>query len=289
MAFTDHCDLYAAVNEAGVNLITAHIMRQRPSLFNYATLFIAQHPSLACEPVAATPDIKAYGNPLFTLENPLPLLGVDAPPVALNYCAQLTKAEVDFFPGDIVVLPAEMNPPLPAQHLAIQARLCAGLDCGRSQIEWIEPQPPGQQPGQQPEPPGHQLPGRDGALPMQPPIVPSDRRLDCFCLDGFVIAHLAIETLFGEPTLVAHVDAVDVPELAPPGLKQAVNCYLFDTFELLLREKLTFPVVHTFLFDFSFLKLPNITVMPAPNPPVPNNPAIEDDQLKIFIDFQVGP
>src|SRR5262249_2896860 len=119
MAFTDHCDLYAAVNEAGVNLITAHIMRQRPSLFNYAPLFIPQHPSLAGEPVAATPNIRASGNPLSTLKTPLPLLGVDAPRVALTYCAQLPKAEVVFFPGDIVVLPAEMTPPLPAQHLAI--------------------------------------------------------------------------------------------------------------------------------------------------------------------------
>ena len=57
----------------------------------------------------------------------------------------------------------------------------------------------------------------------------------------------------------------------------------------MLTEKLTFPLVHTFFFDFSFLKLPNITVVPAPNPPVPNNPAIEANQLKVFIDFEVGP
>jgi hypothetical protein len=56
---------------------------------------------------------------------------------------------------------------------------------------------------------------------------------------------------------------------------------------MLLRQKLAFPVVHTFFFDFSFLKLPQITVEPAPN--LPNNPAVEDDQLKLFINFKVGP
>ena len=68
MAFTDHCDLYAAVNEAGLNLIALHIMRQRPSLFNYATDFVAKHPSVACEPVLHTADITTYNNPLFTVE-----------------------------------------------------------------------------------------------------------------------------------------------------------------------------------------------------------------------------
>jgi hypothetical protein len=266
VAFTDNCDLYAAVDEAGLNLIARHLMRQRPSLFNYATTFISQHPQLACEKIDFSGDITTYNNPLFTVESPLPLLGVDAPPVALNYCAQLTQALVDFFPGNAIVLPPELNPPLPAQHFALKTRLCAGLDCASNQLGDIEPGT------------------RD-----TPPIVPTGRKLDCFCLDGFVIGHATIREMFGTPTLVGEVDMVDVVEIAPVGLKQAVNCYLFDTLELLLREKLTFPVIHTFFFDFAFLKLPSITVEAAPNPPVPNNPAIEDNQLKIFIDFQVGP
>ncbi|MGH9398636.1 MAG: hypothetical protein ACRD18_17535, partial [Terriglobia bacterium] len=83
MALTDDCDLYAAVNEDGINLIARHIMRQRPLLFNYATAYIAQHPRLACQPVDHTQDVTDYGNPLFSVESPLPLLGVDSPPVAL--------------------------------------------------------------------------------------------------------------------------------------------------------------------------------------------------------------
>src|SRR5580692_2711599 len=52
MPYTSNCDLYAAVNEAGINLVARHVMRQRPSLFNYATAAIAQDPQLACVQVA---------------------------------------------------------------------------------------------------------------------------------------------------------------------------------------------------------------------------------------------
>src|ERR1700680_611381 len=101
MAFTDHCALYGAVHENGVNLIVRHIMRQRPSLFNYATQDIRNNPQLACAPVEHTSDVDTHSNPLFHLQDPLPLFGVDAPPVGLNYCVQLTNVEVDFFPSNV--------------------------------------------------------------------------------------------------------------------------------------------------------------------------------------------
>lgn len=285
MAFTDNCDLYAAVNEAGINLVARHIRRQRPSLFNYATAYVAQHPTLACQAVDHTQDVTDYHNPLFTVENPLPLLGVDAPPVALNCCAQLVDAKIDFYPGNVIKLPAELKPPLPAQHFALYARVCGGMDCPITEvIDQIEPWPPGQQ--GQGSTAGE---GQGGGKQSVPPIVPPTRKLICFCLDAYLIGHVSIEPLFGKLMLVGHVDAVDIVDIKPNNLESIIDCYLRTTVELLLREKLTLPIVHTFLFDFSFLKLPKITVELAPNPPVPNNPAIEDDQLKIFIDLKVGP
>src|SRR4051794_16264190 len=100
MAFTNNSDLYAAVTEDGVDLVVQHIRRQRPSLFNYSTVYIAQHAELACAPVDHTKDIETYNNPLFHLEAALRLLGSDAPPVGLNFCAQLVEAEVDFHPSN---------------------------------------------------------------------------------------------------------------------------------------------------------------------------------------------
>ena len=37
MAFTDESDVFGSVHEDGINLVVRHLMRQRPSLFNYAT------------------------------------------------------------------------------------------------------------------------------------------------------------------------------------------------------------------------------------------------------------
>src|SRR5438094_472417 len=111
VALTDGLDLYAAVHEDGVNKALLHLARQRPSLFNYATAEIAANPKAWCRPIDHTNDVTKYGNPLFTIVDPLPLLGADAPPVALGFCAQLTRAQIDFHPGNSIVLPAELNPP----------------------------------------------------------------------------------------------------------------------------------------------------------------------------------
>src|ERR1051325_4552165 len=56
MAFTNHSDLFAAVHEHAINTTIAHLMRQRPSLFNYATLIFTQAlSSQFCKPIAPPP------------------------------------------------------------------------------------------------------------------------------------------------------------------------------------------------------------------------------------------
>ncbi len=284
MALTDDCDIYAAVDEEAANRIVQHVMRQRPSLFNYASSYIAAHPKLACAPVQRTSDVDLYHNPLFQVEPPLPLVGVDAPPVALNYCAQLVDAEIDFSPGNRFQLPGELNPPLAAQRLALQLRICAGLDCPVPElIDGIQPGSPDEQASQSGSDRGK------SAQPPPPPFVPPTRQLLCFCLDVFAIGHLEIDDLFGEPHLVIHIDAVDIVDIKPDALESTLNCYIRSVAELILREKLTFPVLGTFLLNLPFLKLPKVTVSLAPNPPVANNPAVEDNQVKVFIDLTVAP
>jgi hypothetical protein len=269
MAFTDNCDLFAAVHEDGINRVARHIMRQRPSLFNYATQYVRDHPELACHFPDQTIDVTNHGNPLFGLESPIPIFGADAPPVGLNFCAQLVDARIDFHPGNVISRPAELNPPLKPQHLAMIVKVCAGIDCPPQQF--IDQIPPGS--------PFGNLAGREPQ--KQPPLVPPTRKLICFCLTAFVVAHVELVKVAGKAYLMGKVDGVDIVDIKPDALEDGINCYLRTTMEVLLREKLTIPVEKLAL-SFPLFGMP-ITLAPTPNPPVPNNPAVEDDQLKAFV------
>ena len=271
MAFTDNCDLYAAVHEDGINLVARHVMRQRPSLFNYASQYVIDHPEVACSPVDHTIDVTNHRNPLFKLLGPIPLFGVDAPPVGLNFSAQLVEAKIDFHPGNVINLPAELNPPLPAQHMALKLRVCGGLDCpSQDFINQIKPDPP------------DNTQGKDEGRQPQAPIVPASRKLLCFCLDAYVVAHVDLESVFGKPGLVGKVDGVDIVDIKPDNLEETINCYLRTTLELLLKEKLAIPLEKLAL-SFPVFGLGSITLTPTSNPPIPHNPAIEEDQIKAFV------
>src|SRR4029453_15418927 len=37
--------------------------------------------------------------------------------------------EIDFYPGNVISLPAELDPPLKSQRFAFRARACAGIGC----------------------------------------------------------------------------------------------------------------------------------------------------------------
>lgn len=277
MAYTDHCDLYAAVHEDGINLVAQHVMRQRPSWFNYATQYVSDHPQLACSQVAHTIDVTDYGNPLFHVVSPIPILGADSPPVGLNFCVQLVKAEIDFHPGNIVTLPAALSPPLQKQHLAMHVQICGGMDCPGEFIK-----------GFLPTPASYHEANNARQQPTPQEVVPPTRKLVCFCLDAYLVAHVKVQNVAGKPSLVGIVDSVDVVGIKPTGLSENINCYLKTTFELLLKEKLIFPI-STMLFDLPLMSLATISAQLTLNPPIPNNPAIEDDQLKVFITLTVAP
>lgn len=272
MAYTDNCDFYAAVSETGVNRIAKHIMVQRPSRFNFATQYVSDHPELACHAVAHTIDVTHYNNPLFKVVNAFPILIVDSPPFGLNFCVQMVEAKADFYPGNIITLPPALHPPLAKQHLAVQARICGGLDCPSEFLQSFLPTP--------------NKPRDNGQQP--PEIVPPTRKLLCFCVDAYMVAHVECRTIAGKLTLVGIVDGVDVTFIEPTGLSENINCYLRTTLQLLLKEKALLPL-STMIFELPLLDLATITATLTPNPPVVHNPAIEDDQLKVFINIEVAP
>jgi hypothetical protein len=269
VAFTDNCDLYGAVHEDGVNRAIRHIMRQRPSLFNYATAGVAANAKLWCSRVAHTADVTKYGNALFTILDPLPLLGADAPPVGIGFCAQLVEAQIDFHPENTVTLPAELSPPLAEQRFSLHFRVCAALEC--PSLKLID-RIPGSTGGQT---------GRDGKQPPGPPIV-FPGLTHCFCLDVYAVGDISRELVGGHESLVATVDEMDIVDIKPDALESNLICYLMTAANVVLREKLTF-AIETLMFKLPLFGMSSVTLFPTPNPPVLHNPAVEDDQVKVFI------
>ena len=272
MAFTDNCDLYEAVHEDGVNRVIHHIMSQRPSLFNYATAGVAANPKLWCASIEHTADVTKYGNPLFTILPPLPLLGADTPPVGIGFCAQLVLAQIDFYPGNTVALPAELNPPLQEQHFALHFRVCGAVECPSPELVDHVPVSGG-------------TAGRDNQKPPGAPIeFPGVTH--CFCLDVYALGHISREFIVGREALVASVDEMDIVDIKPDALESNMICYLMTTANVVLREKLTI-AIETLMVSFPLFGLATVTLSPTPDPPIPNNPAVEDDQVKVFITMTV--
>ena len=67
MPFTSNCDFYVAIQDAGINRVVRHVMRQRPSLFNYGTALLAQNTHLLCAAIDVAPEVTLAGNPLITV------------------------------------------------------------------------------------------------------------------------------------------------------------------------------------------------------------------------------
>lgn len=93
MALTNDSDFYVAIQDAGINRLVKHVMRKRPSLFNYGTSLVASNPHLLCRNVDVATEVLHAGNPLVTVLSPLPIIGTSS---VLNYCVQLTKGELVF-------------------------------------------------------------------------------------------------------------------------------------------------------------------------------------------------
>jgi hypothetical protein len=272
MAFTDNCDLYGAVHEDGINRALRHLMRQRPSLFNYATADVAANRELWCTKVDAVPEVHEHGNPLFTIMPPLPLLGADAPPVGIGFIGQLSLARVDFHPGNAITLPGELHPPLKEQHFALQFHACAAIECPPPQL--IDRIPVG----------GPRSRAAIADIPDKQVLLPG--RTNCFCFDVFAIGSVSRQVAAGRNVLLGKLEALDIVDVKPDSLEANIVCYVKTTVNVVLREKLAI-AWNSLLLSFPLLDLGTVTLAPTANPPVPFNPAVEDDQVKVFVTMTV--
>jgi hypothetical protein len=296
VTFTDRSDLYGALNEEGINFAVQHVMQQRPSLFNYASADVAADPEQWCRPVKVTPDVERRGNPVFTIEDPLTIWGTDGR-YGLDFCAQLTEAALDFHPGGAFPLPPELDP-LPAQRFALHAKACTGIGCPpdevldrldrldrRGRLDRLGRRG---QAGQ-----GDRATYVEGMTDRdekpRPPAEPLPHKgLECFCLEIFVVGHFETQGALGGSWLVPRLDGLEIVDIKPEGLENALECYLRLVIRLGIMPQLTTAIGKAVLGLLA--GLPGIVVSAPVTPPaIPFNPAIEADSLKVYLDFAVGP
>ena len=308
MAFTDHSDLFAAVHENGINATIGQLMLQRPSLFNYATLLFTQALSTQfCTPIAPPPG----GGPLFTVESQLPVLGAPQP-LGLDWCLQLNNVSIDLYPGRTLTLPPELDQ-IGSQQFALHLRACFGLACpddlvienlaaemeaavAASMLRAVPPpapptatSPPVSGGGVQPAPAARAVRAAD----VRP--VPSVNVL-CSCLDVFGVGHFewgAVPDFPGKflKTRLDNLEIVDLVTDPPSNLESMLECYLRVVLRLGVLPRLIVPM-QSLVLNITKLLQDNdtsigqhVTLVPATD--VPDNPAVEDDQLKVFFNLKV--
>jgi hypothetical protein len=285
MALTDNCNLFCAIQEDGINQLIRHIRRKRPSLFNYGTQAVANNPDLLCQPIDFAPEIvtEENPNPFVTIEDPLPVFGTKGL-IGLNFCAQLVELEVDLHPEGIVQLPPELSPPLKEQRFAIRATVCAGIGCPPEDVLIsLIPQPSFF--STKPFPTDSSPKGKVYVAYVRM-VVPTDK-LECFCIDLYAAGHFEIVGTEPAQGLVTRLDGVEIVDIKPDQLEANLECYIKLMIEVVILPRLAF-ALDTMIFNIASLAAIEISATPI-STAVPNNPAIENDQLKVFISVKVTP
>ncbi|MCP3973011.1 MAG: hypothetical protein GY720_00795 [bacterium] len=109
--------------------------------------------------------------------------------------------------------------------------------------------------------------------------------LTCFHLDLYAKAHAEVSGPEGAQTVARVIDGLEIVDIEPEGLENGLKCYIeaMLQYAIMPRLRILLPV---FVFDLP-LGLGWATVKPATR--LPNNPAIEEDQRKVFVDMEVAP
>jgi hypothetical protein len=312
MALTDRSEFFGSLHEDGINRVVRHVQRQRPSLFNYATAAFRGNEHLFCERIDADPRVQRAGNPLFTVQQPIPVLGTPASyPVGLNWCLQFTNVEIDFHPNNVIALPPELRR-LDQQRFALRLRACFALDCPdeaffASELPAIESivtrerdltrrfddlAGSDRKDDKNPD----RLPPRDDGKKLDPRVPPLGRRLRCFCLEVIAIAHVEWGVI-DDPErqwLKVRLDGLELVDIGPEPLESTIECYVRTVLRLGILPRLTVSIesmvldITKTLRDWGVRIGQRVRLEPARVPAdVPNNPAIEQDELRVFVKLVV--
>lgn len=250
MTFTNNSDFYIAIHENGINRIINRAMLYVPSTFNFGSSYISAHPQMACNTVNADPSVTASGDPLISVIYPQFPSNFKIP--LMNTFATIYLQQ-PYFIAQLSELQVDFNPgnviTLPETLPSLpsqQLALHARVSIGLS------------------------CPPRE------------EGKLDCFSLDLF--AELALKNSSTAQFLNMHLTALDVVGIEPPGLRDILDCYLIYIVNRALSfgSNLANSFVSTPRAIPNMYGIVNIQMSPVA---IPNNPAVEDHQLKLFMNF----
>lgn len=308
MPLTQHSDVYSAVHEDGLNAVIDHLRRKRPSLFNYGTARIvealdsyrdvrlptvsAREEPVLCADIPAAPEVMEWDNDLLTPVDPLPVLGTNGM-VALDHCFQVPRLAIDFSPDDA---PVDVGD----QQFAASVTVCGAIACpGEEEFQSVRDRLRRI----------HDEYGRDLSDDLEAelglPIVPEPADLHCFCLDLTVVGATSAD---GPGASGSWVRLSNTPEFVledlylgtgeadldfPDGMEASITCYVrsFVEFSLLPTLDDVLAKVPASLPAESLLSMQldetRATVSLPTGGGISNNPAIEDDQLKVFANLDL--
>jgi hypothetical protein len=124
------------------------------------------------------------------------------------------------------------------------------------------------------------------------------RKLACFCIDLFVVGHFEWGTVGGgkQQWFKPRVDGVEIVDVKPTEMENALECYAMTVLRLGILPRLMLPMEKMVLDITKVMQDQGLNIGqqvdlgPSVVPTdVPNNPAIEDDQVKVFIKLSVTP
>jgi hypothetical protein len=199
----------------------------------------------------------------------------------MNFCLQLSRAEIDFHPGNVINLPPQLNPPLKDQAFALRVMFCVGLGCpGDRELQQIEQlvdaTPFVGAAGRGKE--GTDKPNRD---PKLPPVPIPFKQLNCFCLEVFAVLHFERESSSAGPRLALKLDGLEIVDIKPDGLESALECYVSTVLRVAIMPRIKFTLSTLVLEVGSFA-----TIQPTPiSAGVPFNPSVAKDTLSVFVDI----
>ena len=125
-------------------------------------------------------------------------------------------------------------------------------------------------------------PPPDPPPPLKPlPLGP----VQCFSLDAFATGGVRFKQYGAIWYVEPFLDGFEIVDIAPDGLESSLECYV----KLILKLSVL-PGLRIALETISFKILQSVIhIQLSPvvgDPAVPNNPAIEEDQLKAFIHLE---